>query len=781
MLRKWSNWMTGGKKGRRYYRKSFIWFLFAASVPGLIIGICTYWFAVGPMEKNLSALHRNQIAERAQNIDDQLGSVELDISHWAFHPRFGPGLRELNFVYHFQDTYEITKTLFMLQGSHPLIKKVQLYVDGRKPVLLQPEYYELNDAGQIDGFRRMIEEGTNIYWTDWRPLADGENPPANKPIVLVHKIPGESNSPFGVLVTELRRDKVINILKTMTPYNEGLTMLLDRDGELLVADSTAEEDSLGGLLRNEIMGREQPSGTFLFTAGGTTYSVSYGKMKRLSTEWTYVSAAPMTAITSSVIEVSNAIVLVSASGLLLALLLSWLASRRVYLPVERLVRSFTGNRSDELAQQGLDEFQILEKHWNQLHDESLNLRRRLEEQKPHVRSGFLLQLLQGHLGAYTEKDLKEKMKLYGWDIDDHHFRIVHIQLTGEEMLSERFSHGDEGLVTFAAANIVDELAAEYFGQFSVINFHNLTVGLLVMYPRGESVSEQLQALGERITKAVNGIIKMQVTITVSGQVEEIRQVPDAFMEVERATGYRKFVNQNQLIHMDQLTEDEDRSGVQYPFALERDIVHAVRAGDKREAERLVTLFLKEVLAVRGTEIYVQQNMIQLFGTIQHAMLQAGSNVHQLFHGENMFGQLSQIREPDKMLRWMKAKVIAPLIEEREARMKVEMKRMAELVESTVDYMHAHYTSDISLEQCADLAGTTPYTLSKYFKQITGVNFIDYLTELRIEKAKALLAETDLRINDIAVRVGYQQRYFNRIFKKQVGMTPGQFREQAGAS
>src|SRR5690606_32249056 len=125
--------------------RSFIWFLFAASVPGLIIGMFTHWFAVGPMEGNLNELHRNQIVERAQNIDDQFGSVELDISHWAFNPRFGPALKELNFVYHFKETYEITKTLFMLQGSHPLIQKVQLFVDGRKPVLLQPEYYELND------------------------------------------------------------------------------------------------------------------------------------------------------------------------------------------------------------------------------------------------------------------------------------------------------------------------------------------------------------------------------------------------------------------------------------------------------------------------------------------------------------------------------------------------------------------------------------------------------------------------------------------------------------
>ncbi|GBG10409.1 AraC family transcriptional regulator [Paenibacillus agaridevorans] len=724
------------------------------------------------MQKNISDLHQNQIKERAQNIDDQFGSVELDISHWAFNPRFGSGLKDMNFIYEFRETYDITKTLFMLQGSHPLINQVQLYINGHNTVLFQPEFYKLSDRVQIDGFERIIAEGTNIYWTDWLPAAEGNAQDADTPIVLVHKIPGDSSTPFGVLVTELKREKVLNLLKTMTPYNQGFTMLLDKKGEVLVADH-AEETAVNERLRAEVLGREEPSGTFLFNRDDVTYSVSYGKLTRLSTEWTYISATPITTITSSVVKLSNTIFLVSASGLVLALLLSWLASRRVYLPVERLLNSLKWHKGEDLAR-GMDEFQFLENQWNQLHDESLNLRNRLDEQRTHVRSGFLLQLLQGHLASYTEKDLKSRMKLYGWDTDDHQFRILHIQLTGYDILTERFSQGDESLVTFTASNIIEELAAQHFEQFSVMNFHDLTVAVLVMYPDGEPIGERIQSLGTEITKAINGIIHMQVTITFSGAMERIQLIPDMYMEVERATGYRKFVNQNQLIDMEQLTAHADGSEFHYPFALERDIVHAMRASDKEEAERLITLFLEEVLSARGTEILVQQSMLQLFATIQHAILQSGLSPHQLFGGENMFGQLSQIREPEKMLGWMKRKVILPFIDERDARANIELKR---LVESTIDYIHAHYASDLSLEQCADLAGTNSYTLSKYFKQFMGINFIDYVTELRIDKAKTLLRETDLKINDIAGEVGYQQRYFNRIFKKQVGLTPGQFREQ----
>lgn len=92
------------------------------------------------------------------------------------------------------------------------------------------------------------------------------------------------------------------------------------------------------------------------------------------------------------------------------------------------------------------------------------------------------------------------------------------------------------------------------------------------------------------------------------------------------------------------------------------------------------------------------------------------------------------------------------------------------------YINEHYMDNISLDGCADYTGISPFLLSKSFKRVTGKNFIDYLTELRLDKAKELLRDTSLRINDVAEQVGYQHSYFNRIFKKQEGITPSRYRE-----
>ena len=71
---------------------------------------------------------------------------------------------------------------------------------------------------------------------------------------------------------------------------------------------------------------------------------------------------------------------------------------------------------------------------------------------------------------------------------------------------------------------------------------------------------------------------------------------------------------------------------------------------------------------------------------------------------------------------------------------------------------------------------SPYYFSKIFKEATGENFIEYLTNLRIEKAKELLDNTEMSMKEICLEVGYSNpNYFSRIFKKSVGVSPTEYK------
>ena len=74
--------------------------------------------------------------------------------------------------------------------------------------------------------------------------------------------------------------------------------------------------------------------------------------------------------------------------------------------------------------------------------------------------------------------------------------------------------------------------------------------------------------------------------------------------------------------------------------------------------------------------------------------------------------------------------------------------------------------------------SAPIISASFFKQETGGNFIEYLTEVRLRNARELLKDSGLSIKEICAESGYSDpNYFSRIFKKYEGVTPSEFRER----
>lgn len=104
------------------------------------------------------------------------------------------------------------------------------------------------------------------------------------------------------------------------------------------------------------------------------------------------------------------------------------------------------------------------------------------------------------------------------------------------------------------------------------------------------------------------------------------------------------------------------------------------------------------------------------------------------------------------------------------------RKLRGLISEAVLYINNNYHKDISLDGVAKESNMSYHYFSKFFKDSVGKNFIDYLTDLRVEKAKELLKEPSLSIKTICYNVGYSDpNYFSKIFKKTTGVTPTEFR------
>ena len=107
------------------------------------------------------------------------------------------------------------------------------------------------------------------------------------------------------------------------------------------------------------------------------------------------------------------------------------------------------------------------------------------------------------------------------------------------------------------------------------------------------------------------------------------------------------------------------------------------------------------------------------------------------------------------------------------------KRYATLIEKAREYIHQKFAmSDLTLDKVASTVNLSPNYFSSLFNQETGMTFIEYLTDIRMEKAKDYLRCSGRKITDIGFSVGYQDsHYFSYIFKKTQNCTPSQYRLQ----
>ena len=100
------------------------------------------------------------------------------------------------------------------------------------------------------------------------------------------------------------------------------------------------------------------------------------------------------------------------------------------------------------------------------------------------------------------------------------------------------------------------------------------------------------------------------------------------------------------------------------------------------------------------------------------------------------------------------------------------------IQSALDYIEKNFEKGVTLEEVAEYVHLSTFYLSKLFKKELNVNFVSYVIERKIEKAKELLESTDMPVLNIALELNYQEpNYFSKVFKKVTGMTPSDYRKR----
>lgn len=216
-------------------------------------------------------------------------------------------------------------------------------------------------------------------------------------------------------------------------------------------------------------------------------------------------------------------------------------------------------------------------------------------------------------------------------------------------------------------------------------------------------------------------------------------------------------------------ESKRQNRIEYPYAEERRILNTIRL-QKNPGKEMLRGFLKKILPpVYSAE---ESRMLQLQFLTALARVADGMGIDIVEEFKNVETAVYKHRKVEENL----LQIIDKLVCERE---QLSRKYTEIIVQTAMEYMKEEFSdTELSVSRIAEEAGVTPNYLSRIFKDVTGEPCIDFLTRLRLEEAKRLLAQSSMKSYEIAERTGYHNpNYFSALFKKYARCTPKEYRER----
>ena len=213
---------------------------------------------------------------------------------------------------------------------------------------------------------------------------------------------------------------------------------------------------------------------------------------------------------------------------------------------------------------------------------------------------------------------------------------------------------------------------------------------------------------------------------------------------------------------------------QYPLESERELLGKVKIGDRTGAKEILNSILGTILFHNPSDLGVlKARLLELLSILSRSAVEGGVDVNVMLE-KNLayFNKVMEINNQEDLCAWISTALneFIELVYSSQDAKKVTQIRPA------INYIDANYDKPIALAEIAKASHLSVSRLAHIFKEQMGITIIDYLTSVRIERAKQLLLATEQNCTEICFQIGYNnQSYFTRTFKELVGMTPRQFR------
>lgn len=333
---------------------------------------------------------------------------------------------------------------------------------------------------------------------------------------------------------------------------------------------------------------------------------------------------------------------------------------------------------------------------------------------------------------------------------------------------------DSNTLKFAVDNIIDELILKT--NSGIFFSYDYERSILFFCAReGTNVKKEVSDIIKEVKEAVFDFLKVTLSVGIGSAYSGIEKLAQSYNEACYALEKKFLYGKNVTLYIDDI---KDKNGdIQFkPIPFERELAGHVESCDKVRAANILDKLFHYLIREAGSspsQIYAE--CVNVLAILRQSLSVNTINYNDLFKEEYFSIQFfKRFKTYPELQSWMKD--LIHLMIDRTKNQPIS--HTEQLVEKIKKFIDDNFT-EATRESVASKFFINPSYLSQIFKQSTGCSFTDYLTAVRMEKAKKILMSSDMKVLDIAEKLGYSSsQYFAKVFEKYTGSTPLDYRKNA---
>lgn len=644
--------------------------------------------------------------------------------------------------------YSSVKDMRGVLYRNQLIDSIYIYRKWDEKVLTLNGLVDRDVFADRDYLNQALTGSNERNWSDVRPLRLFNSDQTVQVISMSRQLP----LPFGaegMIVVNLSMYRIERMIDDMTGGQVSFMRVVDDQGDLIYAAHR----------ENDI-----PEGSVLT------------RIRSDNVGWTFESGIRAGELFAWMSVVSYLWIIIGVLTVVLGTLYILYITRKNYRPIKAMMNRIQALqfREESLDSTSRNELVLIDQALETLINQTMDYQKQHDENLLVQRRQLFLDLIEGERVAFLEDKL-ERFKPFA--VGAVQFAYIAAEINQYDDFRQKYPAKEQNMLKLTLMNLFQELAGDEGLQGWAEWVSGNRIGLMIGCSEDLSADKNmLRILAERCLRWVSDNLGLSLTFAVGPVVDGLDAISKSCTVAETALQHKLSLGRDMVVLSDSLPDRSTLQSYKYLQML-GEIVREFRIADenwRRRVDELFVWFSKD--QVKDEDIHMLlHTLIQM---LDRELGQLSDSLRRIFGEPSLQGYYSEIEAQTTltqvqtvMLKWL-AEIYRIYVSVNES------KSYRAMISEMKIYIEENFENpDLSLKHLSDRFQISGKYASHLFKEEFNMKFVDFLTQLRMQRAEYLLATTSDNLQDIAQKLGYTSSItFGRVFKRVVGVTPGDYRK-----